>query len=91
MALDVSRGKIAINLNDRIKVKLTDLGKDIYYHRFDCLNEHFGREICKPSYPKEDEDGYTSFQLWHFIELYGGYIGMTKPNVIEPLDIVLEV
>ena len=81
---------IRINLNEPIKVKLTDLGKKIYYHQYDEINQIAGREICKPRLPKEDENGYTEFQLWCFIELYGEHMGMTLPNVIEPLEIVYE-
>ena len=77
-----------INLNERIKVRLTDLGKDIYYHQFDYINERAGRCVCKPEYPKTDKDGYTEFQLWVFIELYGKHIGMAKPNVIYPNEMV---
>ena len=79
---------IKINLNETIKVKLTPYGAEIYYKQFDELNKLHGREICKPKMPRIDKDGYTEFQLWHFIELYGQHIGMCKPNVIEPLDIV---
>ena len=81
---------IRINLNESIKVKLTDWGKEIYYHQYDRMNQIAGREICKPKFPKEDENGYTEFQLWCFMELYGEHIGMTLPNVIEPLEIVYE-
>lgn len=81
---------IRINLNEPIKVKLTDWGKEIYYHQYDRTNQIAGREICKPRFPREDENGYTEFQLWCFIELYGMHIGMTLPNVIEPLEIVYE-
>ena len=81
-------GTTKINLNETIKVKLTPYGADIYYKQFDELNKQRGREICKPHMPRIDKDGYTEFQLWHFIELYGDHIGMCKPNVIEPLDIV---
>ena len=77
-----------INLNETIKVKLTPYGAEIYYKQFDELNKECGREICKPHMPQIDKDGYTEFQLWNFIELYGEHIGMCKPNVIEPLDIV---
>ena len=77
-----------INLNETIKVKLTPYGAEIYYKQFDELNKQYGREICKPLMPRIDKDGYTEFQLWHFIELYGQHIGVCKPNVIEPLDIV---
>ncbi len=81
---------IRINLNELIKVKLTDWGKEIYYHQYDRTNQIAGREICKPRFPREDENGYTEFQLWCFIELYGMHMGMTLPNVIEPLEIVYE-
>ena len=81
---------IRINLNEPIKVKLTDWGKEIYYHRYDRVNQIAGREICKPKFPKEDENGYTEFQVWCFMELYGEHMGMTLPNVIEPLEIVYE-
>ena len=77
-----------INLNEKIKVKLTPYGTEIYYKQFNEVNKQYGREICKPLMLRIDKDGYTEFQLWHFIELYGQHIGMCKPNVIEPLDIV---
>ena len=79
-----------INLNEPVKVKLTDWGKEIFYHQYDRVNKVVGREVCKPRYPKEDENGYTEFQLWCFMELYGEHMGMTLPNVIEPLEIVYE-
>ena len=77
-----------INLNSEIRVKLTDLGKAIYYHRYDDLNEIAEREVIRPSFPKVDADGYTKFLLWDFINLYGDYICMGCPNVIDPLEIV---
>lgn len=80
-------GNYALNLNDTIKVKLTDHGKDIFYHRMDDLIEK-GVKLT-PKMPKVDADGYTTFQLWDFIQLYGQYIGMALPNVIEPIDIIV--
>lgn len=79
---------IRINLNEPVKVKLTDWGKEIYYHKFDSLNEFVGIQICKPRFPKEDEDGYTEFQLWDFMNIYGQYMSMGAPNVIKPSEIV---
>lgn len=81
-----------INLNDRVKVKLTPLGAEIYYHQYDEVNkqikENGGTEL-EPMMPQIDKDGYTEFQLHHFISLYREHIGMCKPNVIIPLDIVI--
>lgn len=65
-----------ININDHVKVKLTDFGKDIYFHQYDDLNEKQGKTIIEPHYPKVDEDGYTDFQLWSLMELYGEHIHM---------------
>ena len=77
-----------INLNERIKVKLTDYGKEIYYRRFDDLFRQTELSVFKPEFPKTDEEGYTTFQLWDFIHIYGNYIGMGLPEVIKPLEIV---
>ena len=77
-----------INLNERIKVKLTDYGKEIYYHRFDDVFRQTELSVFKPEFPKTDEEGYTTFQLWDFIHIYGNYIDMGLPAVIKPLEIV---
>ena len=80
----------AFNLNDIIKVKLTDRGKDIYYHQHDELNKFYGKEVLKPRYPKVDSNGFTSFQLWHFMEIYGPHMHIGMNNVIEHNDIYIE-
>ena len=81
-----------INLNDRVKVKLTPLGVEIYYHQYDELSKQIkerGGNQLEPRMPEIDKDGYTEFQLWHFMALYGEHIGMCKPSVIAPLYIEL--
>ena len=81
---------MAINLNDCVKFKLTDYGKDIYYHRFDNFIEKHPEFGLERRMPVVDEEGYSKMQLWCFMELYGPYMGMARPNVIEPLVIVVE-
>ena len=82
--------EVRINLNEWVKVKLTDYAKDIYYHRVDGVNERVGRVICKPSYPREDADGYSKFQLWDFMNLYGEYMRLGNQEILNPLEIVYE-
>lgn len=65
-----------INLNENVKVKLTDFGISLYKLRYD--ND-----------PKKDEQGYTSFQLWTLMNIYGLYIGMAKDAPFD-LDILLK-
>ena len=82
-----------LNLNSLIRVKLTDYGKDIYYHRFDEVNKFIANrsgKLIEPCYPEIDDDGLTEFQLWKFIELYGPYMHMGAKNVIEPLCIYID-
>ena len=72
-----------LNTNDTVKVKLTDYGKDIYFHQYDHFNKQQGRTIIEPRYPKVDESGYTEFQLWHLMELYGNYIHLASELPFE--------
>ena len=77
-----------LNWNDVVKVKLTDWGKEIYYHQFDdliALNPK-ARNWLKLSFPKVDVNGFTEFQLWAFMGLYGRYIGMGKTKVVEDIS-----
>lgn len=83
-----------LNWNSTIKVKLTDLGKDIYYHRYDHLNEELkcinANMAIEPTYPKVDEEGYTEFMLWYFMFLYGAHIHLIFPDVVETIDFFIE-
>lgn len=84
----------SLNLNSIIKVKLTDYGKDVFYHQYDQLNkfivEHNGTPI-EPRYPDVDEDGYSIFQLWDFMHVYGPGLRLGSTNVpIKPLNIYIE-
>ena len=82
-----------LNLNSIIKVKLTDYGKDIFYHQYDELNIFIvgrgGKEI-EPRYPDVDENGYSKFQLWDFMNIYGKYMKLAAPEVINPLCICID-
>lgn len=77
---------ITINLNDIVKVKLTDAGKNIYYHQNDELNEAIRQRGGRPveaHMPTVDDDGYTSFQLHTLMEIYGPHIAMWKALPFE--------
>ena len=88
---ETSNAVVRINLNEIVKFKLTDLGKDIFYRQYDEVNDWIrkrgGRPI-EPTMPKVDADGYTEMQLWEFMEVFGSYFGMAKPNVINPLEVI---
>ena len=65
------------NINDYVKVKLTEKGKYIYYHQFDDMNVDILKRCGKPLNPielKYDEEGYVEFQLWHLMATFGKYL-----------------
>jgi len=49
-----------INVNDPVKVQLTDYGRKI------LLKNHYPM-------PKEDDDGWSEWQLWVLMEQLGQY------------------
>lgn len=68
---------IDFNINDYVKVKLTEKGKYIYYHQFDDINEcirKIGGNPLNPIELKYDDDGYVEFQLWHLMEIFGEHL-----------------
>ena len=80
-----------LNLNCIIKVKLTDYGKDIFYHQYDELNRAYGQTINKPRFPDVDAEGYSEFPLWNFMHLYGKHMMLAAPEVVvKPLNIYIK-
>jgi len=83
---------VKINLNDRIKVKLTVKGIKAYIDHMNEPNERakIGRPIkTKWLLPSIDDEGYTQFQLWEFINIFGHYFYLGNNDVvIMPLEIV---
>ena len=82
--------KVKINLNETVKVKLTQFGKDIYTRQYDEVAKKY--PLLKISRPeiRIDENGYTEFTLWQFMNLYGSYMEIGEPEVIRPLEIMYE-
>ena len=77
---------LKLNWNDTVKVKLTEHGKEIYRAQYDELNEIMwskGKAGFERPEPRVDENGLTAFQLWHFIQLYGNYIGVGLEEVVD--------
>ncbi|MCM1234149.1 MAG: hypothetical protein NC489_28940 [Ruminococcus flavefaciens] len=77
-----------VNLNSKIKVKLTPYGAEIYYYKVDGVNEKIIRNGGTPldrKMPCIDKDGFTEFQLWEFINLYGSCIGLGRKEVLSDI------
>ncbi len=86
-----------INVNSLIKVKLTPLGVDIYYHQNDetlkstTISETV-KKYFKPRMPEIDSNGFTMFELWRFMNLYGKYFDIDmgrRDQVIQSMSIFI--
>lgn len=80
-----------INVNETVKVRLTDYGMDIIQEEVDKLNKVILSEGGEPLTVgiKPDADGYVKFQLWVLMQTFGNYIRMQGPYPFD-LDIVYE-
>lgn len=79
------------NVNKRIKVKLTEYGNSILEREIaDTISIlktlNFSDEYFL--YP-EDDEGYTEFQLWNFMRMFGTHFEAGSPLMIESNEIVI--
>lgn len=75
------------NINNTVKVKLTEQGKLIYREEW---NRIFGdKSGFTYSPPKEDENGYSNWQMWSLMETFGNYMDMGCDCPFET-DILIE-
>ena len=82
-----------LNLNSTIGFRLNDRGKDIYYHKYDKLNEYVvsqGGEPLERRHPDVDENGISWFQLWQFMDIFGNHTGLGKPEFWKELSIYIK-
>lgn len=87
--------EVKINLNDMVKFKLTDKGKQVWHERFEKVRMRLAAKGIFPtiwdSDPKVDEDGYTTCQLHDFMGTFGKHMTVGVPNIIDPIDLIFEV
>ena len=76
--------EVKINLNEKVKFKLSERGKEIYRHRYDGYGFEYNRE------PELDDNGYMEMQLWMFMQIFGEHMIMGISEVLDPLEIIYE-
>ena len=84
-------GEVRFNINNTIKVKLTDEGKELLVKKIAEGNKVAGvAPDFIPSDYQEDEEGYIHPQLWHFMDIFGSHFFNGGPCYIENNEIILE-
>ena len=69
---------IKFNTNDYVLVRLTDYGRTVHKQYHDDCQEHLTSKAqfaYKP--PVEDEHGWSRWQLWELISIFGPRTSMT--------------
>ena len=71
----------SFNINDCIKVKLTDYGYKLHvsHYRKYFTDAHL-QQYCLPF---RDKEGYTKYQLWEFMNIFGEHMYNGADQVIQ--------
>jgi len=79
-----------ININDYVKIKLTDYGKEVLKETKEefltSFNKRYNTKHTVDSFFEKieyDKEGYTKFQLWHLMEIFGDYMYNGADNVFD--------
>ena len=75
------------NINKNVFVQLTDAGRKIHRESF---YESFSEWDYKPNYifPKEDEDGWSKWQMWKLMQEFGESMSNGCPMPFAPEIII---
>lgn len=87
-----------LNINDYIKVKLTDYGYQILEEFYDnLLNKSNEKEKILPENfydkyknPEADEEGFTEFRLWNLIQIFGNHFHSSSKIPFESYILIDE-
>ena len=74
-----------LDMNDEVRVKLTDYGRKMLKEYDEDLWSTVGHPN-PPEYepPREDEHGYSTWQMWKLMSELGPYLSMGFQNLFEP-------
>jgi len=67
------------NVNGYVRVRLTPLGRQIHQEHWAPHTTDIGREYR----PAEETDGWSEWQMWELMQLYGSHIGNGLPLPFE--------
>ena len=78
---------VKLNMNDYVKVRLTDRGRELMqkdHEEFLASIPLRAQQAIGPFKPPvADDDGYSRFQIWHLMQLFGPHISL---GCVMPFD-----
>lgn len=82
---------IEFNINNNVRVKLTDAGRAIVRADREETNaaiRNNGGTSEMPLTVKEDEHGWSTWQLWSLMQTFGPHVGL---GCVMPFDAVIQI
>ena len=79
------------NMNDYIRVRLTDEGREIHRRNHEALMRTLpasASEAFPYQPPKEDEDGWSEWQGWCLMKEFGAWMRM---GADQPFELTVEI
>ena len=71
------------NMNDCVKVKLTIKGREAHRKNHENLIMRFPNLKLKYVPPKEDDEGYSKWQLWCLMEEFGKHVHIGMDSLFD--------
>ncbi len=75
------------NINDKVRVKLTDHGRKILKSDHDKFWKSIGKEMVYTP-PEEDSEGWSTCQLWILMQKFGSHMYL---GGISPFETTIEI
>lgn len=82
---------IEFNINQYVRVRLTETGHKIHKEDYDRIYRNYKKNPYPYNPPKEDEDGWSRWQLWTLMELFGSSIHIGINEAPFETNIIFEV
>ena len=75
---------LVVNLNQDIQVKLNDKGYNVWLKDTNhYLPPSYNKATLEQLKTKADKDGYVTFQLWEFMQIFGATFHNGSDQVCE--------
>ena len=80
---------ISFNLNESVRVRLTDHGKRLYRQDWERKFKPYVAQGLQVTYhpPKEDAEGWSEWQLWHLMQEFGPHLHL---GCNPPFDLTIQ-
>ncbi len=71
------------NINEKVRVRLTQRGKALHREDHAKFWAHLGDKAPQYIPPREDESGWSEWQMWHLMQDFGPHITLGSQPPFE--------